>query len=293
MDRARQHLEKASEAMTDTSTFFGLFGSPPDYILASHEFEQAGNILKAAKETTAAVSAYDQSANAHYLMESWFLAAKLWAACGKMVETELKNDALQYYIKAKESYILGGSLENAVKSLYHCVQLSEPLQALKYYLEIVQIFDDDDITADLQIVQKGLKLSLEISEYDLLNSITSSLTISKLLQKYYAKLTNKTMWGRQIMLSVMIHLAFNDYNQAESFWLQNSNKNNLDSTKIGQATREMLVNFQESDSDGFDRIFKDSEINNDEVANLIFSRIKLGNKPVGPIQDEIEEHGYL
>ena len=160
MEKARQHYEKGMNALQNTSSFFGLFGSPPDFIIAAHEFEQAGNLLKSSQDHFGASSAYDKAAQAHYEMESYFLAAKLWDSCGYLV-TKANLTGIEYYKKAAKAYILGGSPENAMKSLYNCCKLCEPLTAIEYYLEIAQILEDDsDVLADTDMVQKGLLLSL-------------------------------------------------------------------------------------------------------------------------------------
>ena len=296
MQNAREHFEKGMQALTDTSSFFGLFGSPPDYIIASHEFEQAGNYMKANKDYFGASTAYDKAAEAHSKMESYFLAAKLWDSCGNMLsKTEMTAKALENYEKASQAYMMGGSPENATKSLNNAAKLCQPKEALKYYLEITQILEDDEVIAEFELLQKGLSISLALLEFSIINSSDeSAIRISKLLERYYSKLTNKTMWSRQVLVTVLIYLV-NDYNSAEAHWLQNANVHKLEETELGNTIRRFLVLNEQGDEQGFKELGAECTQYSSNVANLV-SRIKIvghNEGKHGDIQDAVEEHGYL
>ncbi|KAJ3000999.1 hypothetical protein HDV02_000068 [Globomyces sp. JEL0801] len=150
--------QRADKACENTTSFFGLLGSEPNYILAADEYTKAGNSFRGSKAYGQAVECFIKAGECHQKLDSFFLAAKSYETAALVLEKNMDQfeKASSIYKKASMFYVPGGSPDKAGEILEKSAkvpQLSESNEG-QAILTLLQAFE----TCSKELLDSVLKM---------------------------------------------------------------------------------------------------------------------------------------
>jgi tetratricopeptide (TPR) repeat protein len=273
--------QKADSSVTDTSHFFGLFGSSPDHILASSQYNAAANLFKKHKQYSQASQCYYLSGECFTICGSYYLAGKAFESAA-ILNTK---DVQALYKKASEQYILGSSPEKACQMLEKAGDSQTGLDSLKYYEEALQLYD----TEELQIHSKDLynkTISLLLKH----NEFRRGIEYSERYEIVLKKLKLNTFYHRQVLCTILMALYIKDSKYAVAKF------NILEPQEETGLIQNILTSVERGDQDGFDNAMKDSTVGYLDNSILKFCRnivLLPREEGLNALQAQIEEEGYM
>lgn len=293
--------QKGDKLIVDTSSFFGLIGSSPDYILASEEYSKAANMFRNLNEFDQAADCYIKASECNKQLGSFYLAAKALETAGGVISKSNAEKAAMLYKQAGELYNLSNNPDKSCEILEKAAQTEPDFQkALEYYLEALALYESEDRTRfGLETFKRCISFCCKHAKFK------NAIQVSQRLEEALQKMKNSSMYHRQVLSSILIQLSQGEFLDAEMKWSKACGRYieltrlSIENSEEGTICVELLQAFENGDQEEFNRVLSAHLIN-----YLDFEIIKLARAIVVPtiqikseqllnLQDEIEEEGYL
>ncbi|KAI8900380.1 soluble NSF attachment protein [Globomyces pollinis-pini] len=302
--------QRADKACENTTSFFGLLGSEPNYILAADEYTKAGNSFRGSKAYGQAVECFIKAGECHQKLDSFFLAAKSYETAALVLEKNMDQfeRASSIYKKASMFYVPGGSPDKAGEILEKSAKVMESVDAIKaadIYVEACQLYvNEDRFRFGVDTFKRALTFCLRSRQ------IEYSKIISDKLEDGFFSIQNISSFQRQVLSSVIINLSVMNEKAALEKWNQGCSKvPQLSESNEGQAILTLLQAFETCSKELLDSVLKMGEV---QYLDVEVAKLARGlTLPATPqnvqsapdqldgfhshadLQEEIEEEGYL
>lgn len=307
---AAEHKRNAEEAMKDTSSLFGLFGNPPNLLLACEEYEKAASKYKASRQFQDSVDCYLKNGELHSQLHSNYLAGKAYEAAALIIDKNLRNPAFasEIYVKAAQECIVSSNSPDKVVELYlkSALVLGDLPSAKERFDDAMTLLETEDrIRFGLEAYTKAFGYALRTG------SLEEAIKTSKRMEKAYESIKNTTLFRRQVLSTALIYLKLKDEQNALDVWNQGCMRDaGLNTCEEGEAIQELLQAWATCNQETFNQVLQNSDFSRKllpyldreivglvnrgiEVSTTSSNKIASSNANLLSLQDEIEEEGYL
>ncbi|KAJ3307043.1 hypothetical protein HDV03_003370 [Kappamyces sp. JEL0829] len=294
--------KRAFAAIKDTSSWFGLLGNAPNYMLGAEEFNTAAATFKSLGNWEEAVDCYIQSAKCHAHSDAHYLEAKQYEAAALLLEKNVQafDRAAATFKLAADACLAAGSPDKTVELLgkgARCLETSNATLALSFYHEAVSVLEQEERQRfGIEIYTKCIAFCLRSKLLD------EALAMSSKLETVYGALGNATLYHRQVVTSILMLLALHDEDNAFERWNQASLQSALATSEEGEAIQTFIQAFATCQQPEFDAALESCKMlmyMDPEVVRMA-KAIKVPEESsktrydaAASLRDQIEEEGYL
>ncbi|KAJ3313595.1 hypothetical protein HDV04_001812 [Boothiomyces sp. JEL0838] len=263
MSRAQEYENKARELLKDTSSFFGLFGSPPNHMQA---------------------------------VEEPYLAAQATLTAASLLEKTNPERSASIYKQASNLFYQGNSSDRAAEVLEKGARVLESTNkkgAFDLYMESINMNEQEDrIQIGINTYSACLAFTLRSGMRD------EALQVSLKMQDAFFKIKRQTSCFRQVLATILILLSDKKYVDAFNAYTDAS-KYGLDQTEESAVILSIFNAVETADQELMDLTLKQNRyLLENEVLKL---NISVPSQPVQlfkssnlqALQDEIEDEGIL
>jgi tetratricopeptide (TPR) repeat protein len=284
---AQEAKQKALKLIIDTSTFFGLFGTPPNYLLAVEEFQKAGNLYRSLNHSEEAIVCFCHAAECHKQLNSTYLAAKALETAAALAQKAQSEKLVDLYMEASTLYLLGNAPDRACEMLEKAaIGAKEPGKSIELFWECIRLYESEDrIKLSLDAFRRFIAFCIKS------DNVGEAIQVSQKFADVYRLLGNKDLYCRQILTSVILCMSIGRGDRAQELYQSACTHLGMESSPEAELCLSL---FNANDVDSL----------NSALGNLIIRyldvevvRLTKQLKPIkitmNSIQDEIEEEGYL
>ncbi|KAJ3270538.1 hypothetical protein HDV01_007741 [Terramyces sp. JEL0728] len=276
MSRAQEFENKARQQLKDSSSFFGLLGSPPNHMQAVEDFQTAANLYRNQKHP--------------------YLAAQATLTAGSLLEKANPERSASIYKQASNLFYQGNSSDRAAEVLEkgaRALELTNKKRAFEMYMESINLYEQEDH------IQTGINTYSACLAFTLRSGMREeALQVSLRMQEAFYKIKRQTSCYRQVLATVLILLsdskyvdAFNAYTEAQKY--------GLDQTEESAVILSIFNAVETADQEMMDMTLTQNRyLLENEVLKL---NVNVPAQPMQlfkssnlqALQDEIEDEGIL
>jgi tetratricopeptide (TPR) repeat protein len=288
LPQADESRKKAEKWMVNTSSFFGLLGSSPNYLQAVEEYQKAGNLYRNAGKLEDAVDCFIKAAGCHKELNSMYLAAKSIETAAQISKgNPLKQSEL--YSDASKLYYFGNAPDRACEMLDKSAQALETVDVqkaiLKYWESVGMYESEDRLSFSIDSIKRFMVFCIKS------NQCEEAIKVSLRIQQIYEKLQNRDMYYRQVLSSIVLCLSLGQSERAQDVYRQSCTSLSMESSPEA----DLCLSFLNADTEeGLKVAVEHPTIRYLDVEIVRLTKtLKPAANVYKSLQDEIEQEGYL
>ncbi|UXI19407.1 hypothetical protein NH340_JMT05350 [Sarcoptes scabiei] len=198
----------------------GLMKWKPDYDVAANEYSKAANIFKILRMPEKAIEANLKAFDCYLQTKTYFSAAKCYEQAGALAK-ELKDweNMIIYYDKACEYYREHGVPDTAALTYNKAAGVLEtirPEKSAEWYGKCYDTVENEDRHLQAaEYANKAVRMYLKLKHYD------QAVHWSQKAFESYLTGSEERSAGRQVVTTIIIHLAQDDSVAAQKAYMAN------------------------------------------------------------------------